>query len=96
MLAAGLDGIDRELECPSPVNDLNIYEMSEDELEELGITQLPGSLEEALSALSDCDVVRDAIGDEAYKVFSRAKDAEWDAYRTRVTDWEVETYLETA
>jgi glutamine synthetase len=51
MLAAGLDGIDRELECPSPVNDLNIYEMSEDELEELGITQLPGSLEESIECI---------------------------------------------
>jgi glutamine synthetase len=96
MLAAGLDGVDRELECPSPVNDLNIYEMSDSELKKLGITQLPGSLEEALNALSECEVVKDAIGDEAYDVFSRAKNAEWDAYRTRVTDWEVETYLETA
>ena len=96
MLAAGLDGIERELGCPDPVNDLNIYEMSDSELEGLGITQLPGSLEEAMNALSDCEVVKEAVGNEAYDVFTRAKWAEWDAYRTRVTDWEVETYLETA
>jgi glutamine synthetase len=96
MLAAGLNGIDQELECPPPVNDLNIYEMSDEELTKLGITQLPGSLEEALSALAQDDVIKGAIGDEAYEIFSRAKTAEWNAYRTRVTDWEVETYLETA
>lgn len=96
MLAAGLDGIDQELDCPPPVNDLNIYEISDSDLDELGISQLPGSLEEALTALSECEVVRDAIGEEAYGVFNRAKMAEWNAYRTRVTDWEVETYLETA
>jgi len=31
-LAAGLDGIERELECPDPVNHLNIFEMDDDEL----------------------------------------------------------------
>jgi glutamine synthetase len=96
MLAAGLDGIDNEAECPPPVNDLNIYEMSDDELTEQGIKQLPGSLEEALKALDGDDVVKDAMGEDAFNVFSRAKMAEWDAYRTSVTDWEVETYLETA
>ena len=70
--------------------------MSDDELTEQGIKQLPGSLEEALKALDGDDVVKDAMGEDAFNVFSRAKMAEWDAYRTSVTDWEVETYLETA
>lgn len=96
MLAAGLDGIDNEAECPPPVNDLNIYEMSDEELTKQGIKQLPGSLEQALKALDGDDVVKDAMGEDAFNVFSRAKWAEWDAYRTSVTDWEVETYLETA
>ena len=96
MLAAGLDGIDSEAECPPPVNDLNIYEMSDEELTKQGIKQLPGSLEQALKALDGDDVVKDAMGEDAFNVFSRAKWAEWDAYRTSVTDWEVETYLETA
>jgi glutamine synthetase len=96
MLAAGLDGINNEAECPPPVNDLNIYEMSDEELTKQGIKQLPGSLEQALKALDGDDVVKDAMGEDAFNVFSRAKWAEWDAYRTSVTDWEVETYLETA
>jgi glutamine synthetase len=96
MLAAGLDGIERKLECPPPVNHLNIYEMGEKELDELGISQLPGSLAEALAALERDRVLIDTLGEEIYEAFRRAKWAEWDEYRTRVMDWEVEYYLETA
>lgn len=96
MLAAGVDGIDHGLPCPEPVNQMNIYEMSGEELAALGITQLPGSLAEALAALEQDAVVRAALGPEIYEAFERAKRAEWDEYRTRVTDWEVGRYLELA
>jgi glutamine synthetase len=96
MLAAGLDGIERELECPAPVNNMNIYEMADAELAAEGIHQLPGSLAEALRELEGNEVIKQALGPELYEAFTRAKWAEWDAYRTRVTDWEIEYYLETA
>jgi glutamine synthetase len=62
----------------------------------MGISQLPGSLGEALDELDRDDVLKDTLGEEAYEAFVRAKRAEWDEFRTRVTDWEVEYYLETA
>jgi glutamine synthetase len=96
MLAAGLDGIDKNLECPPAVNNLNIYEMEAEELEKRGIRQLPGSLTEALDELRGNAVIRAALGESAYEAFERAKRAETDAFRTRVTDWEIEYYLETA
>lgn len=96
MLAAGLDGIENEIAPPPPVNNLNIFEMGEGELKQLDITQLPGTLEDALKELDKDDVLKEAIGAEAYEIFLRAKTAEWDAYRTSVTDWEIETYLQTA
>ncbi|HSR46652.1 MAG TPA: type I glutamate--ammonia ligase [Anaerolineales bacterium] len=96
MLAAALDGIDRNLTPPAPVNNMNIYEMSDEELHGLGIAQLPGSLAEALDELDGDLVLREALGDELFEAFTRAKRAEWDLYRTRVTDWEVATYLQTA
>lgn len=96
MLAAGLDGIDRDLPCPPPVNNLNIYEMDESDLQKRGINQLPGSLAEALRELEGDSVIKDTLGVEAYTAFTRAKQAEWDEYRTRVMDWEIEYYLETA
>jgi glutamine synthetase len=96
MLLAGLDGIDRKLACPPPMNNLNIYEMSAEELSEKGIAQLPGSLAEALQTLAEDTVLVQALGAEIYEAFVRAKTAEWDEYRIRVMDWEVERYLETA
>lgn len=47
---AGIDGIKNQIEPPAPVDE-DIYEMSPDELDERGIKQAPGSLEEALDAL---------------------------------------------
>ncbi len=96
MLATGLDGIDKGMACPPAVNNLNIYQMEAEELEKRGIKQLPGSLAEALEELRNCDVIRSALGDETYAAFIRAKQAEADAFRTRVMDWEIEYYLETA
>ena len=96
MLAAGLDGIDQRLDCPPPVNNLNIYEMSDNELADKGIAQLPGSLAEALRALEANRVIKGALGEQIYEAFARAKWGEWDKYRTRVMDWEIEYYLETA
>lgn len=96
MLAAGLDGIEQEIPCPPPVNDLNIYEKSESELAELGIAQLPGSLGEALDELDRDSILKETLGPYIYPAFVRAKRSEWDEYCTRVMDWEVEYYLETA
>jgi glutamine synthetase len=96
MLEAGMSGVDSELTCPPPVNNMNIYEMSEEELSKLGIEQLPGSLGEALDELEQDEILKDALGDEIYKAFVRSKKAEWDEFRMRVMDWEIETYLEIA
>lgn len=96
MLAAGMDGIDGGYECPSPLNSINIYEMSEQERKEREIDSLPGSLAEAMREFESNQVIQDALGDTICNVFRRAKWAEVEEYRTRVTDWEVARYLEVA
>ncbi len=96
MLAAGLDGIEKEMTCPAPVHDINLYELSPEEKTNLGVSELPGSLAEALEELEADTVVRDALGAVVFETFTRAKWAEWKEYITRVTDWEVERYLEVA
>ena len=60
------------------------------------IASLPGSLSEAMRELDRNTVIKDAIGPEIYETFERAKWAEIDEHRTRVSDWEIERYLETA
>jgi len=94
MLWAGLDGIERELEPPPPVEE-NVYHFDDAKLRELDIATLPSTLKEAIDELEKDEVLQQALGEHAYQAFVRAKKAEWDEYRIQVTDWELDRYLET-
>jgi len=96
MLAAGLDGMKQQLTPPEPLNDVNVYELSREERQNLNIVELPGSLREALVELEKDSVIQQALGETLYNAFRRAKWAEWERYRLDVTDWELARYLETA
>ncbi|WP_067932893.1 type I glutamate--ammonia ligase [Alicyclobacillus kakegawensis] len=92
MLAAGLDGIRRQLPLPDPV-DRNIYIMSDEEKEEIGIRNLPENLLMSLEALTKDEVVCSALGEHVLTHFVEAKKIEWNMYRTQVTEWETDQYL---
>ena len=62
----------------------------------MGIEALPGSLAEAMRELENDEVIKAALGEATYKAFARAKWAEVEDYRMKVSDWEVERYLATA
>ncbi len=96
MLSAALDGIDRGVKPPTPLNNINVYELNSEEREELGVAELPGSLTEALDEFEKDEVVRSAFSDSLYETFVRAKRSEWDDYRIHVTDWEINNFLQTA
>lgn len=96
MLAAALDGIDRQLMPPAPLNNINLYHLSKEERAQMGVRELPGSLAEALRELEQDQTLKDALGPVTYEAFLRAKWAEVEEYRMKVTDWEIEHYLETA
>lgn len=96
MLATALDGIDKKLTPPAPLNNLNVYELTREERRELDIVELPASLREALFELEGDMVVKHALGSVLYDAFTRAKWAEWDDYRLKVMDWELTRYLETS
>ena len=93
MLAAGLNGVDHHLSAPAPTEE-DVFHWDAERLAQAGIATLPGSLHEALTELAADEVVKGALGNHAYEAFDRAKREEWDEYRTRVTEWEVERYLE--
>jgi glutamine synthetase len=40
--------------------------------------------------------MKKTLGPTLYEAFVRAKSAEWEEYRLRVMDWEVQRYLEIA
>jgi glutamine synthetase len=86
-LAAGLDGIRRELELPEPVEGM-IYELPDDALGET----LPSTFAEALAALKNDQVIVDALGSQLVDTFETIKAAELERFRAWVTDWEFAEY----
>ncbi len=94
MLAAGLDGIRRELTPPRPVEE-NLYHFDDQMMAKYAVGTLPGTLKEALDELSNDEVVRAALGEHVYEWFVEAKMSEWEEYRKQVSPWELERYLET-
>lgn len=91
-LMAGLDGINKNLVAPPPI-DSNVYNMTKDERKNEKIEILPSSLEEAISFYSKSDFMRHALGDHVFSKYLAAKKKEWKAYRTRVSQWEIDRYL---
>jgi glutamine synthetase len=94
MLAAGLDGIQRNLELARPVEE-NLYHFDDTMIRKQGVLTLPGSLEEALNEFAEDDVIQTALGAHVCEWFMEAKRAEWSEYRIQVTPWEIERYLMT-
>jgi glutamine synthetase len=96
MLAAALDGIEKGLEAPKPLNNINLYHLDSKERRKLGVKELPGSLAEALTELEKDTLLMSALGEVTSEAFTRAKWEEWDEFRLRVSDYEIERYMETA
>ena len=92
MLAAGLDGIAKEID-PGKRNDDNLYEVPEEELRARDIHFLPSTLKDACDWLEGDEVVREALGTEYADYYIACKRAEWNEYHTTVTPWERERYL---
>jgi glutamine synthetase len=95
MLAAGLDGIRRELNAPEAAEE-RLYAPSAVRprgSDAHDSTLLPGSLNQALNALEDDAVIQAALGPVICDRFFNAKRLEWDEYRIQVTDWELKKYL---
>ncbi len=92
MLAAGLEGIEKNYKLAEPAND-NIYRMSEEERRNSGIKSLPEDLFEAIKISENSRLVKDCLGDKVFEYFIRNKKMEWDEYKAQVTQYEVNKYL---
>lgn len=90
-LAAGLDGIDRELPAPEAV-DADLYQRHA--AGETLPPRLPRDLHEALAALRSDAILRDDLGEAFCEQFLALKRAEWDAYAQQVSDWELARYAD--
>jgi glutamine synthetase len=93
MLAAGLDGIERKLKAPEPVEE-DVYHFDDEKLKKYYIETMPGSLEEALNEFKESKLMRETLGKHTFDKHVAAKEQEWDEFRIAVTDWEIKRYLE--
>ena len=92
-LNCGLDGVKNNLVAPDEVKE-DIFKMTPEEMEAKDIKVLPGSLQEAIEELKVSEIAKDTLGEHIFAKYIEAKEKEWDSYRTAVTEWELETYLD--
>ncbi len=92
ILAAGLDGIDHNLEL-APTLTRNAYEMSPEELASHNIDLLPSTLGEALSLMKKSEFIKSVLGDHIFSQYIAEKEKEWQLYNQTVHDWEIKNYL---
>lgn len=93
IIAAGLDGIERQLTPPPACNE-NLYTLSLEEIAARGIGTLPQSLKEAIDALKKNPLFKQQLGAEIVDEFIHQKSMEWVEYSRHVSDWEVQRYTE--
>ena len=94
ILAAGLDGIKRDLEPGKPVS-ANLYKTPSD------VASLPGSLKESLELLDQSSLLRSELGDSAVEAFVKLRMKDWNDYiesienplSSDITSWEIARYL---
>ena len=92
MLGAGMDGIEKKLELPHPIEE-DIYEMNPAERRAHGIADLPENLYAAILVTEQSELVRNVLGDHIFRKFIENKKIEWDQYRAHVSQFELERYL---
>lgn len=93
MLKAGMDGIKNKID-PGEPTEINIYQLTEENREKLGINVLPPSLWEAYHSLEEDPVILDALGPQISEKFLASKYQEWDEYRVQVFGYEQRKYLD--
>ena len=91
VLAAGLEGI-REKIDPGTSNEDNLYALSESQLKDRGISELPRTLDEAVRAFAADPFVEATLGTELRNEFITYKSEEWLQYHQRVSQWEIDQY----
>lgn len=92
VLEAGLDGLQKQMEIPLPV-DINTYSLTLEKEKELGIKRLPSNLLLAIEEMKKDSYIKEVLGEHIYSKYIAAKEAEWASYNSYVHQWEIDNYL---
>lgn len=79
LIAAAIDGLDRELEPPAPL-EIDPATLSDQERAALGAHRYPTSLDAALEQLASDEVLTGAMGDLLTRSYLAVRTSEWEAY----------------
>jgi glutamine synthetase len=93
MLKTALEGIKQNLKPPEPVEE-NVYQFDDESLAQKQIEVLPTSLREALNYSKETDVIKKVLGSHLFERYIAIKTKEWSEFKTQVTAWEIEKYLD--
>ena len=92
MLSAGLKGIEEKYALPEPM-ERDVYHLTPEEMQTFNIECLPGSLIEAIEIAEKSQLLKETLGEHIFNNLIIAKKIEWDEYRKRVHEYEINTYL---
>jgi len=93
MLAAGLDGIENDLDPGDPEN-INMYDLSEKEIAQKGVKMLPRTLLEAIEEFEKDPFTSTVLGEGLTQSYVKLKTAEWWDFHNAISSWEIEKYLD--
>ena len=94
MIAAGLDGIEREVAPPAGLRvNVDPSSLSQRELAERGIERLPESLLEATEALEANSVLTDAMGPLLANSYLAIRHAEWEQFSRHDAEFEIRQHF---
>lgn len=94
LLNAGLKGIENEYELPPETED-NVWDLTDSERRAMGIQPLPQSLDHAIRKLEESELAAETLGEQVFSYVLANKQAEWSAYRSQVTPFELKQNFET-
>lgn len=92
MLGAGLEGIEQKLDLAPPV-ERDTSALSSSELKATGIELLPSDLGQAIDNFEQSALMKEILGEHIHRYIVENKRAEWNLYRSHVTQWELDRYL---
>src|SRR3954463_13643112 len=76
LLQAGLEGIEQGYELPDPI-ERNLYDLTEEERQGMGVQHLPESLGEAVEEMAGSELLEKALGEHIFSRYVELKREEW-------------------